>query len=148
MTQKTATLRKVCKGCGVSFKPKSRKQKYHDEYCRKDFYDRTYYAKTYTDKTCLNCGTSFPTSKPSKQAYCEPACREDARRKRLDALKASKGAEKVTFMGERMSAFERDGFKCTVCGRGPKDGAVLDVVEESTQLRTVCIECKAGREKR
>lgn len=85
---------------------------------------------------------------PKKQTYCEPECREDARHKRLAVLEASRSTEKVTHLRDRVSAFGRDGFKCTVCGRGPKDGAVLDVVEEDGKLVTVCLECKIGKEKK
>lgn len=139
-------MRVTCKGCGVVFTPKSKKQKYHSEDCRKAYYDKTYYAKTYTDKTCPNCGIVYSSSAPSKQVYCSPKCREDARIKRRDAAAVSRSTEKVTYLKERVSTFERDGFKCTVCGRGPKDGIVLDVVEEDTQLRTVCSDCKTGKE--
>lgn len=83
---------------------------------------------------------------PKKQTYCTPECREDARLKRLDAHEASKKAERVTYLTERVDAFKRDDFKCTVCGKSPKQGAVLDVVEEGTKLVTVCLECKIGKE--
>lgn len=63
-------------------------------------------------------------------------------------MSASVTAERATYLGERMTAFERDGFKCTVCGRGTKDDAVLDVVEEGVGLVTVCIDCKTGKEAR
>ena len=69
----------------------------------------------------------------------------DARKRRADATNASMVAERQTYLGERVAAFERDEFKCTVCGRGPKDGAVLDVVEEEAKLVTVCMDCKIGK---
>lgn len=125
--------------------PKTRKQKYHNEECREAYYQKHYFAKVEVSKTCLNCGKIFVTTAPKKQAYCEPKCREDARKKRADAVSASKTAEKATYFGERMAAFERDEYKCTVCGRSVKDGAILDVVEEGAGLVTVCVECKAGR---
>lgn len=149
MKQKKKTvshLTKVCKGCGIKFFPKNGRQKYHSEDCREEYYDRHYFAKLKVVKTCLNCGVNFTTSKPKKQMYCLPECREDARIKRADAVNASKTAEKITYFGERMAAFERDEFKCTVCGRGPKDGAVLDVVEDGANLITVCMQCKIGKE--
>jgi len=146
MGRKEKFSRHVCKGCGRLFVPKSRKQKYHDEDCRKAFYGRTYFAKTFIDKTCLNCGSVFPSSSPKKQLYCNPECREAARKKRMDARSASVVAERHTFLSERISAFERDGYRCFVCGRGPKDGAVLDVMEDGAILVTVCAECKAGKE--
>lgn len=139
-------ITRVCKGCGIKFFPKDGRQKYHDEDCREEYYTRHYFAKLEVEKTCPNCGTVFSTSKPKKQVYCEPDCREDARVKRADALKASRSAEKVTYLSERVAAFGRDGFRCTICGRGPKDGAVLDVVEEGANLVTVCTDCKIGKE--
>lgn len=144
----TRISRFTCKGCGVLFIPKTRKQKYHNEDCRIAYYEKHYFAKIEVDKTCLNCGETFTTTMPKKQWYCKPECRDDARNKRADALNASKTAEKVTYFGERMAAFERDEYKCTVCGRSVKDGAVLDVVEEGAGLVTVCTECKTGRGKK
>lgn len=84
---------------------------------------------------------------PTKQTYCTPGCREDARSKREEAKKASMSAERVTYLKERVSAFEESEFRCTMCGRSPKDGIVLDVVEEGAGLRTVCTDCKTGRGK-
>lgn len=59
-------------------------------------------------------------------------------------MNASVSAERQTYLGERMAAFERDGFKCTVCGRGVNDGAVLDTLEKGAGLVTMCTDCKAG----
>ncbi len=126
--------------------PKTKKQKYHSEECRETYYKEHYFIQTRADKTCPNCGVVFSTTKPKKQTYCSPECREDARKKRIDGISASVSAERVTYLGERMAAFERDGFKCTVCGKGVKDGAVLDTTEEGAKLVTVCIDCKAGKE--
>ena len=128
------------------FIPKTRKQKYHNEKCREKYYKEHYFTQTTVGKTCLNCGTLFSTTKPRKQTYCNPDCREEARKKRMEGLSASVMAERTTYLGERMAAFERDGFKCSVCGRGIKDSAVLDTVEEGTGLVTVCVDCKAGKE--
>lgn len=144
-TKKAVRPRFVCKGCDIVFIPKSKKQKYHSEDCREDYYKRTYFAKTFVNKTCPNCERVFSTAMPKKQVYCEPECREDARRKRTEAKNASMVAERRTYLGERVATFERDKFKCTVCGRGPKDGAVLDVAEDGAKLVTVCIECKVGK---
>lgn len=148
MVERVLALRANCKGCDVKFTPKNKRQKYHSEDCREAYYKRHYFPQEHVDKTCPNCGTVFSTTKPKMQVYCEPECREDARIKRLDAQKASKNAERVTYLRERVSAFERDGYKCFVCGRGPKDGAVLDVVEDGAILVTVCLECKAGKEQK
>ncbi|KKL60700.1 hypothetical protein LCGC14_2202670, partial [marine sediment metagenome] len=67
--------------------------------------------------------------------------------KRLDAVNASVQAERTTYLGKRMTAFEHDNFKCTVCGRSVKDNAVLDTVEDGKGLKTVCLDCKAGKTK-
>ncbi len=145
MVQRILAMRIACKGCKVSFTPKTKKQKYHSEDCREEYYRRTYFPQEHMDKTCPNCEGKFPSTMPKKQTYCSPECREDARKKRLEAKKASMSAEKVTYLRERVDAFKRDKFKCTMCGRGPKDGAVLDVVEEGAKLKTVCMECKIGK---
>jgi len=144
--RKLPSSHSVCKGCGIAFIPKTKKQKYHSEECREDYYKKHYFIQVVVNKTCPNCGTVFSTTKPKKQTYCTPECREDARKKRMDAISASVSAERATYLGERMAAFERDSFKCAVCGRGTKEGAVLDVVEEGAKLVTVCIECKIGKE--
>lgn len=139
--------RHVCKGCGKLYAPKTRKQKYCNEKCREDYYKRHYFIKEVVNKTCPNCGITFPTSKPKRQIYCNPECREDAKAKRMDALSASATAERVTYLDERMAAFERSDYKCTVCGRGVIDGAILDVAEDGAKLTTMCTDCKAGRSK-
>lgn len=135
----------VCRNCGRGFVPKRRSQRYCNDECREAYYKVHYFAQTTAEKTCPNCGNTFTTTKPKKQVYCSPDCREDARKKRIEAAGASMSAERVTYLGERIAAFERDEFKCTVCGRGPKDGAVLDVVEEGSELVTVCTDCKIGK---
>ena len=146
MPRRATSSRSACKGCGISFIPKTKKQKYHSARCRKEYYKEHYFIQIVVSKSCPNCGTTFTTTKSKKQTYCTPDCREDARKKRMEGLSASATAERVTYLGERMAAFERDGFKCSVCGRGIKDSAVLDTVEEGAGLVTVCVDCKAGKE--
>ena len=143
-SSKLSRLFSTCKGCGVRFKPRDRRQKYHSDSCRKEYYQAHYFIQDVVEKTCPNCGLRFPTTKPKKQVYCKPECREEARIKRMDAIGASVSAERTTYLGERMAAFKHDGFKCTVCGRSVKDNAVLDTVEDGKSLKTVCIDCKAG----
>ena len=142
MTQKRTISLLVCKGCGISFHPKDKKQKYHTESCREEYYNRHYFAKVEVSKTCPNCGTVFPTSKPKKQIYCKEDCREDARKKRSDAKNASVVAERETYRREIVSTLERDGYKCTKCGKGLQDGAALGVAENGASLTTVCVECR------
>jgi len=145
--KKQVRLLKTCKGCGKGFQPKNKKQKYCNDNCREEYYDRHYYGKVEVTKTCPNCGTKFPTTMPKKQTYCSPDCRKDAAGKRAEGIVASRSAERMTYLAERYSAMERDGFKCVLCGRGAADGVSLDV--ESTEagaLRTICEDCKTGKE--
>jgi len=135
-----------CKGCGISFLPKTKRQKYHDDDCRVAYYKEHFGGKE-VSKTCPNCGTVFSTTMPKKQTYCTPECRDEAREKRIDGKLAQLDAETATNLGERYSTLERDGFKCVYCGRGAKEGAVLGVVDDEEKgLKTVCGECKAGKE--
>lgn len=145
--KKKTTPAKFCKGCGIGYSPKDKRQKYHSEDCRKDYYAKHYFAKVVVEKTCPNCRTVFSTSMPLKQTYCKPECREEARTKRIDAVTASMSAERVTYLTERFAAFEKDGFKCTYCGRGNNEGVKLDTIDDGKGgLRTICEECKAGKE--
>lgn len=137
----------VCKGCGVKFVPEDRRQHYHSEACREEFYQRTYYSRTTTKKICPNCGGSFETTKPGRQDYCEPACRKDAEKKRREGTLASMTAERLTLLGDRFATMEKDGFKCVYCGRGARDGVKLDVEYDGEGgLHTVCSLCIEGRE--
>jgi len=141
---KSSQLKK-CKGCNVKFTPKDGRQKFHSVDCRVRYYQE-HYGSLEVTKTCPNCGTSFPTTKPKKQTYCKPGCREEARQKRQDEVTARVKAEKRTYLGERFAALERDGFKCVYCGKSKEQGAVLDVIEDQEELKTICLECKIGRE--
>lgn len=83
---------------------------------------------------------------PRKQTYCSPDCREEARQKRIDGRLAQLDAETATFLGERYTTLQRDGFRCVYCGRGAKEGAVLGAEDDGKGgLETICEECKAGR---
>lgn len=146
--QKKTSLPPIhCKGCTVNFVPKDRRQHFHSETCREDYYQRTYYSKTTTRKICPNCDTKFPTTKPGRQVYCSPECREEARNKRRDGIAASLTAERKTFLGNRFAAMEKDGFKCVYCGKSSRDGVRLDVEDNGKgSLQTVCSTCKEGRE--
>jgi len=136
-----------CKGCDVLFAPRTRKQKYHNDACRVEYYERHYYAKKHITKTCPNCLNKFDTTKGNQQVYCSPECRDDAKKKRIEGVMASNVAERSTYLAERHSTMKRDGFRCTLCGRGPQDGAVLDVEGDgSGGLKTVCKDCIEGRE--
>ncbi len=69
---------KPCKGCGKFFTPPRVDQLYCDETCRKDYYARTYpnFMKASAKLVCPKCGDEFETSKPLRQVYCEPTCRD------------------------------------------------------------------------
>jgi len=132
--------------CNTLFVPKTRKQKYHNDTCRAEYYDKHYYAKTVTTKTCPNCLNDFDTTKGNQQVYCTPECRDDARGKRIDGVMASRTAERATYLAERHSTMKRDSFRCTLCCRGPGDGAVLDVGDDDNSgLKTVCRDCVEGK---
>lgn len=136
-----------CKGCPINFVPKDRRQKYHSDTCREKYYNRVFFGKTTVNKVCPNCGTGFSTTKPGRQDYCSPECREDARKKRREGIAASLSAERRTFLGDRFAVLERDDFKCTYCGKSVRDGIKLDVEEDGKGgLRTVCNLCVEGRE--
>lgn len=136
-----------CKGCKTNFIPEDRRQHFHSETCREEYYQRTYFSKSTARKICPNCGTKFPTTKPGRQVYCTPECREDAKMKRHEGVAASMTAERKTFLGDRFSAMERDNFKCVYCGKGTHDGVKLDVEDNGKgDLQTVCNICVEGRE--
>lgn len=139
---------RVCKGCGDIFYTRRAGQKYHSERCRVKYYKEHGFVSVEVEKVCLNpgCGKTFSTTCPSKQKYCCPSCRKEAWLKRIDGKAAQLDAETSTFYAERFNTLEKDGFKCTFCGRGPKEGAVLGVVEDAGELKTICDECKRGKE--
>lgn len=141
---RSAQLKK-CKGCNIKFTPRDGRQRFHSVDCRVRYYQE-HYGSLEVTKTCPNDGKVFTTTKPKKQTYCCPECREEARQKRQDEVTSRVRAEKRTFLGERFAALERDDFKCVYCGKSKEQGAVLDVVEEEGELKTVCLECKVGRE--
>ena len=78
----------VCKGCKKSFTRKNKRQKFCTPECRKSYYERTYFPKTYVNKKCVRCSGAFSTSSPKKQVYCTPECREEARIERETETKA------------------------------------------------------------
>lgn len=141
---RSAQLKK-CKGCNIKFVPKDGRQKFHTPECRVAYYEK-HYGSLEVTKTCPNDGTLFSTTKPKKQIYCCPDCREEARKKRESDVVESVNAEKRTYLGERFAALERDNFTCVYCGKSREQGAVLDVVEDQHELKTICMDCKVGRE--
>ena len=145
MRKKLVQPLKTCAGCGKGFSPKRRTQKYCNDDCRVVYYKKHYFGVTEVNKVCPNCGAVFSTTMPKKQTYCKPECRKEAAKKRGEGKLAQLDTETLTAYRERFCTLENDGFRCTYCGRGPKEGAVLGVVEELGELRTICEECKAGK---
>lgn len=136
-----------CKGCTINFVPKDRRYRFHSDTCREEYYQRTYFSKTTARKICPNCGTKFPTTKPGRQVYCRPECREEARVKRQEGIAASMSAERKTFLGDRFTTLEEDGFRCVYCGKDARDGIKLDAEDDGKgRLQTVCNICREGRE--
>lgn len=146
MVRELAQLLKNCAGCGRSFHPKKKTQKYCNDTCRVKYYSEHYFIKVEVAKVCPNCNNSFLTTCPRKQVYCSPDCRIDAQKKRAEGVAASYSAERQTYLEERFATFKKDSFRCTYCGRGTSDGVKLDVEDNGKGgLRTVCVECKAGK---
>ena len=135
-----------CKGCVISFVPRDHRQHYHSDTCRENYYQQKYFGKVSTHKICPNCGIEFSTNKPMRQSYCTPDCREDARKKRQDGIAATLTTEKVTFLRNRFSALEKDGFKCIYCGKSVHDGIKLDVQDNGKgELHSICNICAEGQ---
>lgn len=69
-----ATFRnRLCKGCSIIFVPKREDQVFHDNACR-----IKYYTPKEVMKTCEHCGSSFSTTCPDHQKYCNDDCRKEA----------------------------------------------------------------------
>ena len=136
-----------CKGCKAIFTPKDKRERFHSANCRESYYQRTYFGKQSVRKVCPNDGVTFVTSKPGRQVYCCPECREEHRHKQKEGVLASVSAERKTYLGERYAVLEAAGFKCALCGRGAGDGVRLDVEDDGKGgFRAVCNECVEGRE--
>ncbi len=137
--------RKRCRRCNNTFSPKRKNQVYCTDVCRKEDYEEKYYTSPETDKVCPECGNMFSTTCPKKQKFCTPECRAKSQKRIREKKIARDYAETLTTLGERYSTLEKDNFRCTVCGKDAKD-TVLDVdTAEGGGLKTVCVECKAGK---
>ena len=146
--------------CGEEFIPTRSDCIYHSRKCQRSFERERARARgsrwyvpappmPLTVKVCKYdiCHTYFET-RIAHQVYCSTDCREaDHERKRL--------AEANSPLSLRFMVLARDGFRCRYCGRGPKDGAVLQVehvvprnrkgVHRSINLRAACEECNLGK---
>ncbi len=137
-----------CKGCDTRFIPKDRRHHFHSETCRQEYYNRTYFRREVTSKICPNCGVNFDTTKPGRQDYCKPECRDEARIKRRDNLTITVQSERHKFYTDRYKQLEADGFTCRLCGKMARDGVKLDVEDDGKGgSMTVCSQCSEGRKK-
>jgi len=75
-----------CKGCTITFTPADHRHHFHSAACRERFYMRTYFSKATATKICPNCEEAFTTTKPGRQTYCTPGCRQDAQLKKREAV--------------------------------------------------------------
>ena len=69
---------------------------------------------------CRRCGSEFSTTWEAK-LYCSRACRKGADRDRRRMLKRNAYVEDVW----RSKVYERDGWKCQLCGKALKRDAVV-----------------------
>lgn len=114
--------------------------------CRHHDYERLYPRAEEVTKICEECGGSFTTARGKNQKFCTPECRKRNQKKQRDTAIARKYAETLTTYGEKYQVLEADGFKCTACGRSPKD-VVLDVeMGKDGKLHTMCVECRTGKD--
>lgn len=67
---------KKCKHCQSYFTPKKKDQQYCNDTCREAYYDEHHFKKQHATKICPRCGVSFSTTKPIRQIYCSPECRD------------------------------------------------------------------------
>lgn len=96
-----------CKGCSAIFTPKTRKEHFHSALCRENYYQRTYFAKKEVEVTCRGCGIVFTTSKPGRQFYHTPECREEHRNDEREKLATTVATERSTLEG-RVLALEKE----------------------------------------
>lgn len=144
--------------CGERFVARRPDQVYCTQECKRRFARKRYAArnpgrgqylspvsKPTAWKVCRYgaCGNEFETNKDEK-VYCSVACASAANEERYH------GPLSLRFM-----VLARDGFRCRYCGRGPKEGAVLQIEHvvprnrngghRSINLRAACVECNLGK---
>lgn len=96
-----------CKGCTAIFTPKTQKEHFHSALCRENYYRRTYFAKVEKEVVCRGCSITFTTTKPGRQFYCTPECREKHRDDEREKLGNSVAAERST-LEDRVSNLEKE----------------------------------------
>lgn len=73
--------------------------------------------QAWSPRHCLECGHKF-TPQNRASAYCCPTCRNRAHRTRRRARKANAFTEQVW----RRKVFERDDWRCQLCGKKTRPG--------------------------
>ena len=137
-----------CKGCSVIFTPKDGRQHFHSALCRELYQQAHYWGKITTTRNCgySKCGIEFTTTKGGRQFYCCPEHRELARKERLAEIQTQISQSNTQSLHERFSALQAAGFRCSYCGRGSRDGVILEVEnDESVGVVVICNLCKAGK---
>lgn len=111
---------------------------------------------------CAYCGIEFEGG--YTQRYCSGSHKTMAYRERLNRrkigvpyiLKKDANTRQEIFSKKmRYEILERDNFKCVACGRGPKDGVILNVDHIFLKSkggkatlengRTLCDDCNRGK---
>mgnify|MGYP001305964123 CR=1 FL=1 len=120
-------LRNKCETCGARFERKGM-------YCSADCTPKWY--KPVTAANCRKCGKEFNrTDAGSSRFMCSEACRDAAafearrRAKRTPAARADKKLRKALARGAKggekvdpTQVFERDGYRCGICGKRTAKG--------------------------
>jgi len=89
-----------CRECGAAWSG------YVDDRCTPCRIKARYVPVPPKQRDCERCGTTFLTHQP-KQKYCDPRCREHAR---------SAGRGRPPSPATKRAIFERDGWRCYLCG--------------------------------
>lgn len=119
---KAPPAQKPCLMCGATCPPK---HTYCGDECRKESARRkarAYGERKHQGKTCVCrvCGVSFhPTYATKKRACCSVACANEAARQDIRNSKQMRRARKKGAFVDavyRQRIFERDGWRCRICG--------------------------------
>jgi 5-methylcytosine-specific restriction endonuclease McrA len=104
---------------------------------------------------CRICGAGFMGTRD--RSYCGDPCRREARRVRQEHEKLTGETPRhlLSPQQRRFAILERDSFRCQFCGRGPKQGVILEVdhllprsrggLSELANLITACEQCNRGK---
>jgi len=79
---------------------------------------------------------------------------EEYSRKEIEASRRKKARKAIT-REKRIEIFERDGYRCVICGASAKTGTTLEIdhkipiskggTSEDENLQTLCFECNSGK---